>query len=698
MADQNIKVKIDLDLAEFNKHAKELSNAISNVLGRDVDIFNGKIKQTAKDTNKATEAFKGATAAAGKAGSTVKQSNQQWTNFALILQDLPYGFRGIQNNLPAVIGGFAGMTGPIYLATSAIIALFTAWDAGFFKTKNATNALTEANKEYAESLKQSMGNAGEEISKMNALVSIAKDQDESMTKRLVAVKKLQEEYPSYFGNLDKETILNGNVKNAVDGVKSAIIERAKATAIAGKINKLSAEKFAKEEELYQLALQKTFKIQKAIQYVNQMKALGYTESAKHLKGLIDIQIKGIREEENVIKGTVDLIDKELTRLDAIYEDSTKKSIGLDIEQPQEVKSTYLKDFADALKEEERLFKDNLNNQLAFAEGNDIKKVEILGKAMSDLISWYDKGIIEETFYQNTLAELYRQTYNLKDGLLKKELSEKEKLAKEAEVIDNRQLQNSLDSLKIQSDVAMKIANLSGNATAADRIKILEDYKNKLYDLASTGGYTAEQFDKIDDALTRVDAAIDGSKDKVKDYSISWQETVNTINGILTSLDLSIIVNFAEQIGNMMAGGKFDITQMGTILADALSSIGKALIAFALTNGAAMELFKNPKTWPLALAAGIAAVAAGTALKAKISDNKATAFADGGIVSGPTMGLIGEYPGAQNNPEVIAPLDKLKSMIGGGGGGTFVLRGQDLLLATNRAQKASNLKGQNISLA
>ena len=36
--------------------------------------------------------------------------------------------------------------------------------------------------------------------------------------------------------------------------------------------------------------------------------------------------------------------------------------------------------------------------------------------------------------------------------------------------------------------------------------------------------------------------------------------------------------------------------------------------------------------------------------------------------------------------------------GGGGGGTFVLRGQDLLLSVNRAQKASNLKGQNISLA
>ena len=39
-----------------------------------------------------------------------------------------------------------------------------------------------------------------------------------------------------------------------------------------------------------------------------------------------------------------------------------------------------------------------------------------------------------------------------------------------------------------------------------------------------------------------------------------------------------------------------------------------------------------------------------------------AFAEGGVVSGPTLALVGEYSGASNNPEVIAPLNKLKSMI------------------------------------
>jgi len=70
-----------------------------------------------------------------------------------------------------------------------------------------------------------------------------------------------------------------------------------------------------------------------------------------------------------------------------------------------------------------------------------------------------------------------------------------------------------------------------------------------------------------------------------------------------------------------------------------------------------------------------------------------AFANGGIVSGPTMGLMGEYPGAKSNPEVIAPLNKLKNIIGeqGGGGnmnvsGEFVVRGQDLVVALQRADK------------
>jgi hypothetical protein len=68
------------------------------------------------------------------------------------------------------------------------------------------------------------------------------------------------------------------------------------------------------------------------------------------------------------------------------------------------------------------------------------------------------------------------------------------------------------------------------------------------------------------------------------------------------------------------------------------------------------------------------------------------FANGGIVSGPVNALVGEYPGAKSNPEVIAPLNKLKNIIGEQGNGNmnvsgeFVVRGQDLVVALQRADK------------
>ena len=58
------------------------------------------------------------------------------------------------------------------------------------------------------------------------------------------------------------------------------------------------------------------------------------------------------------------------------------------------------------------------------------------------------------------------------------------------------------------------------------------------------------------------------------------------------------------------------------------------------------------------------------------------FAKGGIAFGPTIGMFGEYAGAANNPEVVAPLSRLKSLLGdsGNGGGEveFRIKGRRLV--------------------
>ncbi|MCK9445200.1 MAG: hypothetical protein M0Q14_11815, partial [Tissierellaceae bacterium] len=55
--------------------------------------------------------------------------------------------------------------------------------------------------------------------------------------------------------------------------------------------------------------------------------------------------------------------------------------------------------------------------------------------------------------------------------------------------------------------------------------------------------------------------------------------------------------------------------------------------------------------------------------------------NGGVVYGPTVGMVGEYPGASSNPEVIAPLSKLKSLLdttGGSGQVVFEIKGDRLV--------------------
>jgi tape measure domain-containing protein len=60
------------------------------------------------------------------------------------------------------------------------------------------------------------------------------------------------------------------------------------------------------------------------------------------------------------------------------------------------------------------------------------------------------------------------------------------------------------------------------------------------------------------------------------------------------------------------------------------------------------------------------------------------FAEGGIVSGPVIAQVGEYSGASHNPEVIAPLDKLQSMMGGQAVQvTGKISGRDILLTSER---------------
>jgi len=89
---------------------------------------------------------------------------------------------------------------------------------------------------------------------------------------------------------------------------------------------------------------------------------------------------------------------------------------------------------------------------------------------------------------------------------------------------------------------------------------------------------------------------------------------------------------------------------------------------------------------IAIAGGIALVALGTLVKNSLAAPK---LAEGGLAYGPTMATVGDNRNARVDPEVIAPLSKLKSMMGDMGvGGSLETRisGNDLIILLNRSQK------------
>ena len=63
------------------------------------------------------------------------------------------------------------------------------------------------------------------------------------------------------------------------------------------------------------------------------------------------------------------------------------------------------------------------------------------------------------------------------------------------------------------------------------------------------------------------------------------------------------------------------------------------------------------------------------------------LASGGLATGPTLAMVGEYAGASGNPEVIAPLDKLRSLLPEPDEGVddleFRIKGDDLVAVYNR---------------
>lgn len=225
-------------------------------------------------------------------------------------------------------------------------------------------------------------------------------------------------------------------------------------------------------------------------------------------------------------------------------------------------------------------------------------------------------------------------------------------------------------------------------------KLIKDYQ----DLAVMRGASG-----VDPALLaggRPQVTDSGPKPSAQEIDLTpkfdWSSIESAPDNLLSLQDVaagatSAMGALGDAIGNL--GGLVDEGAASWLTwgANLLKAIGQALPQLAALfagetavagAGAMSSVASIPYVGPILAVAALASIVAAAATLPK--------FAEGGLAYGPTLGLFGEYANARTNPEVVAPLSRLKELIGNDGNGKTRIvgriSGRDILLIEERTRR------------
>jgi hypothetical protein len=227
-----------------------------------------------------------------------------------------------------------------------------------------------------------------------------------------------------------------------------------------------------------------------------------------------------------------------------------------------------------------------------------------------------------------------------------------------------------DMIKLGEDAGRALSSSIQGAMGAGLSSIGQNIGNMI------GGGSAELKQRLKSLKEELKGVDSGSEEfkRIQEEIKATREQMNGFGGGIANMGATLIGGFS----NLLKSFGEQMIQLG---------LGMLALKAALALG--------PLGAGLAIAGGVALIAMASAIQSSLANSSTTAFAKGGIVGSPTMGLVGEYAGARHNPEVIAPLDKLQSMLGGDSGmneikvtGQLVGRGKDMVAIINQAVKVS----------
>jgi hypothetical protein len=183
-------------------------------------------KQAIAGMNETVNSLNKVSAAGAATGGAVTKMGSNFTGLSRVVQDLPYGFNAIANNLTNILPA----AGALGLGISALVAGlqfaqlgFGSWTRGLEGVLGTTNLATEVNNGYVKSL-------AEEKVKLDNLFKVAEDNNQSLEVRQQAIAKLRETTGPYLQDLTDDQILTGQAAGAHDELTEALKKQSIAQA------------------------------------------------------------------------------------------------------------------------------------------------------------------------------------------------------------------------------------------------------------------------------------------------------------------------------------------------------------------------------------------------------------------------------------------------------------------------------------
>lgn len=599
---------------------------------------------------------------------------------------------------------FDKVTKTLTLTTGGWITLLAAAALAVGLLVNNYNQASKPMDTFNDHLSVGAKNARKESVEFNSLMNVLQDANASLVTRSKALETLNSKYADYLPNLLEEATSIDAVRIAQEKGNIALQNKFKVLAAQGVLEKQQKKLLDLEEQLF-IAEQNRTKFQKqqqgpvtgfgsnvATQYdvqgTNIENLKTKIETLKNAYNKTEASLVTLTDKQTIFNDKlkaekIENLSNKVKDLNVFLEEGTKK-YGKNSETVKNLKDEIAKfqsqlDVLQGTKEKEINSNGDLNNSTDKVKS----KYELLNEELKTTEEKYKSVVLTQGALSTdalALADKYRQ---LKDSLTK--------------------VNEQFDKIETRKITVTPLAQFQGPKPMEFKEIFTDDIGARIQKATGFIGGVSQSMRNLADTSEEVGSIVKGNITEgivqpMTDAQYSVEKLmidIGKFNEQLTDLIENTLSDLAfalgEQLGNALAGAGFSVNMLLMPLADALIQFGKMAIQAGVTAlgiKAALESLQGP----LAIAAGIALVALGTFVKSQL---KTPALAEGGLAFGPTMAMVGDNRNAGVDPEVIAPLSKLKAMLGDTGGSTpYILKtsisGTDLQLILERTD-SKNLR-------